>query len=540
MPSPKYILRCSLPALLLALACLCPFFNKAYTIDDSYFMLEAQQTVRTPLTPAATSICWNAHGYKEPLRKIGSPAILMGYLLVPAVLSGGDEWVAHLTIFLFLAVLIVATVALAFRLGCGQWESSLAGLLVATFPVVLGMAGTAMPDVPAAALATLGLERLCAWRTEKRLSQAIAAGFLLGLAPLGRIHTIVLLLPAVVILAAGDKWLLSPRQIRQLGLRHWLPVLLTIVCFASFTWMTSDTSAASTGVRGVGPNLDQLAWDNVARNVPQIGVNWMLTVPFGFVWLLVKRPYGPWILGAALLGSLVHFFVYKDKWWILYSIGVAGLIAIGWVIAAAIRDRQAFSLALGLCLLISLPIFMYLHLPPKYMVPSAPAAAILLARELSLLAGRRRLFASAAIVCAGAALGVAILRADAAFSGAARQIVHEYVEPEIRAGRTVWYAGQWSLSWYGEKAGALCAVESLPGPQRGDLIVGGDMEGGLAMVERVPRLRRRLLRTISIGAPGGRIMSPAINTGFYSNQVGYLPWRWSTLPIDTYYVWDVE
>jgi hypothetical protein len=31
-----------------------------------------------------------------------------------------------------------------------------------------------------------------------------------------------------------------------------------------------------------------------------------------------------------------------------------------------------------------------------------------------------------------------------------------------------------------------------------------------------------------------------VRVGFYSNMTGYLPARWSSKPVNTYFVWQVE
>jgi hypothetical protein len=47
-----------LPGVLLVLVCLGPFLNKAYTIDDPWFLLEARQILKTPLQPMFFPGCW--------------------------------------------------------------------------------------------------------------------------------------------------------------------------------------------------------------------------------------------------------------------------------------------------------------------------------------------------------------------------------------------------------------------------------------------------------------------------------------------------
>jgi len=56
--SRRSVFLCSLPALILSAACLLPYLNKAFTIDDPVFLLQAQQMRKQPLHPMALDICW--------------------------------------------------------------------------------------------------------------------------------------------------------------------------------------------------------------------------------------------------------------------------------------------------------------------------------------------------------------------------------------------------------------------------------------------------------------------------------------------------
>jgi hypothetical protein len=57
-PSHAIVFSCSLPALILSAACLLPYINKAFTIDDPVYVLQAQQTHKEPLHPMALDVCW--------------------------------------------------------------------------------------------------------------------------------------------------------------------------------------------------------------------------------------------------------------------------------------------------------------------------------------------------------------------------------------------------------------------------------------------------------------------------------------------------
>src|SRR5262252_6113878 len=98
-PRMKGILRLAVPGILLAVVCLVPFLNKAFTIDDPLFLLEARQILKAPLEPWSFPACWM--GDETCLEQAGGLGAnaregLIGYVLVPVVLANGAEWLAHL------------------------------------------------------------------------------------------------------------------------------------------------------------------------------------------------------------------------------------------------------------------------------------------------------------------------------------------------------------------------------------------------------------------------------------------------------------
>jgi hypothetical protein len=530
--------------MLVAALCLLPFLGKAFTIDDPYFLVEAKQALRTPRTPANVPICWDNIGFARPLRDVGSVSVVMGYMLIPVILLPHKEAVGHLIDLFLLCIAIFSTVALAFRCGAGKTEAMLAGVFLASFPVVLMMAGTIMPDILAMTLGVIGIERLLAWKADGRLGQAWAAGIALGLAPVARSHTL-LLLPIGFLILTFDAGPASLREslstflqaLRTTPRIRWLPLLIAVVSFCAVTGITFDTSGGLTIFPG-GPNAEQVALYFVGMNLLQFGLNWMVVTPFAITWLLLEGAAGFVLLGVAVLGGALLKYAFPQAPALVDILALAGLAAIGSAAAWAWRARRVPLIGLGLCLLLTLAIVPYVHFPSKYLTASAPAAAILLAMRIFQATRAPRAW-SAGIVCAGAILGVMLLNADAVFAGLARQAVVEGVAPQIQAGHQVWYAGQWALTFYAEQAGASCLSTYPPYPQRGDVIVAGEFEGGAELVARFG-LNLRLLRTFQSSDPGMRIMNHAAHAGFYNNYYGYLPWAWSGEPVNTYYLWSVE
>jgi hypothetical protein len=544
----KTLLRCAAPGILLATLCLAPFLQKAYTIDDPYYLVQARQALRTPLTPAVVELCWDNIGYARPIRGIGPPGLLMAYALAPAAMLGSKEWTGHVTQLLLLWIAVIATVAVAFRCGATNTEAMLAGLFFASFPVVLVMSGNVMPDLLTATLGVIGMERLLAWKTDGKLWQACAAGIALGLAPLARSHALLLIFVGIVMLAGKSdsspvvSWF---RAFWQTNVRRWLPILVAVICLAGVNWITSDRVATSTAIFPGGPNAEQIVLPRVLPNFLGFGLNWFAVTPFAIAWLLVEGVGGILTLGAAMLAGGMVKYAFPDSPVLLDILGVAGLLAVGSAVLWAFRTRRIPLAALALCLLIALPMITYFHLPSKYLVPCAPAASILFVlrlRERAALSKSSKLFLvglPAIMICGGAILGVAILRGDAAFAGLARRAVNEGVPPRIPPGHRAWYSGQWALTWYAQEAGASCLMSRPPFPQPGDILIAGEREGGLDLPPKL-RLNLHLIDTIQSTEPGIRVMNPAIDAGFYSNSYGYLPWRWSDAPVNTYYVWSVE
>ena len=118
----------------------------------------------------------------------------MGYVLVPTVLGGAHEWMAHLTQLVLVWIAVVAMTSLILRFGWDRWHATAGALLLVAIPPFLPMASTAMPDILATAVALVAMERLAAWKAEQKWSQGAAAAIALGLAGFARSH-LVLLLP---------------------------------------------------------------------------------------------------------------------------------------------------------------------------------------------------------------------------------------------------------------------------------------------------------------------------------------------------------
>jgi hypothetical protein len=527
----------SIPGVLVAVLVLIPFRHKAFTIDDHVFMFLAEHATLEPLRPTGFEMVWG----DVPGRMGLASGPVMAWLLVPSVVAGGAEWVAHGVQLAMLALAVFGTVALALRLGLAARWATGAGLLLASTPAALAMAGTAMPDVPAMALGVMGVERLVAWRQRRRAHQAVLAVVFLALAPLARPH-LVLLLGIGGLLLLADLPETSPPRVRLLD---WLPLAAAPVLTGAIAFAVSDPHPAAAGMIAATASVSSLSMKRFGPNAIGFPVHWTLALPLAIPWALLRPRSVAKRWGAFAVAAAAAMILVSRKFRAVWFGAAAGLgVAVLWDIGADAFKRRDFTrLGLALWLLIPLAALPYPHLPPKYLLASAPAAAILVAHELG-AAERARARAVLGVVCAaGIALGIGILRADAAFAGLGRRAAAELIAPNVAAGHRVWFAGHWGFQWYAEKAGGRPLTLTAPYPVAGDLVVTSrNSEPGpaiLAMLaERYPR--KTHLGRIEESGPGGRVMDKKLGAGFYSHAWGYLPWAWGHNVLDTFDLWRID
>jgi hypothetical protein len=528
----------TVPAILLAAAILVPFLDKAFTIDDTVFLREAEHAVGDPLHPTAFEMVWS----DTPARVAPTSGPVMAWLLVPAILAGGSERVAHLVQFAMLALALVATVSLGIRLGVPTGWASAAGLVLAATPALLGMAGTAMADVPAMSLGVLGLERLVAWKQERRWHQAIPAAVLLGLAPLARSH-LVLVLGVGALLLVGDFLKASTWRAERWTL--WVPLLAAPVVTGLIMVITRDPAPGASGL--VGTTGATASFGRVPTNTVAFATHWVLALPLALPWVLLRlsamlRRWWALALGVVLMGLLLYLSrrpPLPTQWFIAPVAGL-GFAVLCDVLTDGWNRRDGAQLALGLWLLVALVATPYFQVPSKFLLASAPAAALLVARQASKSHGRLPLLALGLTCALGVALGVAILRADAAFAGLGRRAAAALIAPQAASGRTVWFTGHWGFQWYAEKAGGRIVTATPPYPSPGDLVVmSRNSEAGYRInMMLVRNFRLRHLGEVADRTPGGRLM--ANGAGFYSNGWGFLPWAWDSDVLDAFLLLQVE
>jgi hypothetical protein len=523
------IFLCSLPALILSAACLLPYLNKAFTIDDPLFLLQARQVLKEPRHPMAVNICWSVDDECGPIAKIMPGNLLMPYYLLPVVNSPHSEWLAHLMQMVTLWCGIVATVSLAFGFGLDFFSACAAGLLVAAAPPVLAMASTAMPDILAMSLGVIGIERLLQWTKGGRTLNGAISALALGLAPVARVH-LVLLWPVAAIMLRDDARIFDLPSWIALSKRRWLPLIAAFLVSVAAFAVTHEPSS------GVKPSHMYLRPGNVDHNLVSYLTDWVVAMPLGLAWLILRnRHMRLWLfpigLGVPVLRKLLtHYPVL----WTTWSMGLGATVLMD-ILLWSFQSRDQRRVACAVWLMLPLVTLPYVHLPVKYLVPCAPAAALLVADVLS--GFRWRMTALCGIIAAGTVFGSLVLHADYQFAEMGRQAAARLVAPRTATGHRVWFASQWGFYWYALKAGGqVLSTHVVPAP--GDYLVRGEIEGWPTTLARLPHAV--LMDTFTIGDPSGRTMSPKDGAGLYSNVDGDLMWAWGTGEWNHYELWQFQ
>jgi hypothetical protein len=507
-----------------ATLCLLPFLNKPFLIDDPYFLAMAQQIIEHPASPMNFDTCWNVGPDCTKAYMLTPGNTLFGYLLVPIVLSGSREWMAHIMQMFLACLAVIAMASLTLRLGWGRSEATTGTLLLVALPPLLPMASTAMPDVLAAAISFVAIDRLAAWKASARWYDGLAAGVALGLAGIARAHLAVLIPLGAFLLFETAKPELMLLQLRK-RLWFWTPVLIGGCVLLAIIYATRERGLA------LDPPSAFAGAENIPRNLTAYLIYLCFPLPLAVYWIAARGVTLPralllLITVAAGMGVLLRSLA--------IALGIIGLFVLGAVVLEGLRKRDHRDLFLVFWLLVPLPIVYYGHLPIKYLLPCVPAIILICFRLSEKLPVRTARAFSTFLIGAGTLYSCMILRSDAELANFGRSAMDRLIRPRIAAGEKVWFASQFSAYWYAPLAGAEL-TDGTRRPRAGDLLVVGALEGEGRILEKFPnrRLVERLRHTYSFGRTMGS------GTGLYTNRQGFWLWGFGTSEQDRYDLWRI-
>jgi hypothetical protein len=466
-------------------ACLLPFVNKAYHIDDPLFLYAARQIQADPLNFYGFVVNW--YGTAMPMWDVmQNPPLAAYYIALATALFGWGEPALHLAFLLPAVGAVWGTCRLAERVCTRPAVAALAALLT---PAFLVSSTGVMSDTLA----------LCCWvwavvlwdrglRAPHRGLLFLSAG-LVACAALTKfigIGLIPLLLAYAVIYgrSRGKGWPAALAPALALG----LPVFV----LAAYQWVTAVFYGhgliveAGAYVLAFRKPLDAFALD-VATGLAHLGGG-VAVLLFYLPWLWSRRvllaasvlvALLTWAaapqLAVALrpptsaelpLPSVVQFAAFAALGLVLLALAAADL-------GAAPRDPVSWLLGLWVAGVVFFATFLNWSINVRSILPLVPAAAVLLARRLDRRLGPaggadRRAYWP--LVPAGA-LALAVTWADYRTAGAARSAAAGIAARCRRHAGALWYQGHWGFQYYMDQAGAAPFDFEHYERKAGDLVV---------------------------------------------------------------------
>jgi hypothetical protein len=522
------LLSCVWPTLVIATVMLVPFLNNPFRIDDPEYLMIAKQVIKHPTHPMDFDVCWNSIDGCIKQYALTPGNSLMGYLLVPTVLTGSHEWAAHLTQLGLVWIAVIAMASLTLRLGWDRWHATAATLLLVAIPPFLPMACTAMPDVLATSVALVAMERIAAWKEEQRWTRGAAASVALALAGFARPHLALLLPLAGFFLLESAAMADVLKRVRQ-RFRLEIPVFLGGILLLLLILLLREHDLA------IAPPPVVVGSHNIRTNLYTYLLYFAFPLPLAACWVANRLSRGRLRTVLVLFAIALVPFLLRWNLALVLFLAVLGLGALASLIAEAVKKRDHLELALLLWVLIPLPITYYVHLPMKYLLPCVPAVILLCFRLLDGISVRFAQVATIVLIVAGTGYSLVIMRADAEFAEFGKDALYHLIEPHVAAGERVWYPGQYWSYWYAPLAGAQLTYVGGPQPKPGDLlVVNAIADGEFSPLKRFPH--RTLVEQMTHKYRFGRTVGGSIG-GLYS---GFWLWTLSNRFEDRYELWRID
>ena len=527
--------------LLLTVACLAPFLDKAFHIDDTLFLWVARHIHEAPLDFYGFDANW----YGETMRMSDinqNPPLVSYWIALVTAVFGEREIFLHLAFLLPAFLVIWGTWELADRWSRRPLTAALAVLFT---PAFLVSSTTVMSDTPMVAAYVWSL---VFWmrgmeRDGDGGGSCLASALLMAVAALTKYFGITAAALALVYTLVERRnparlfWLLVPAAI--LGLYQWYTKGLYGHGLFS--------NAAAYAVNFYERDLHQVATKTLIGLAFTGGC---LAVAFFTAPLLWTRPRSLGIgalvvlplLGAlaVLLGKVGPMPIQTPDGLAFSSlaqlVAMAGtgllVLLLAWLDLWRRRDGAAVLL---FCWILGTFVFAtYLNWTTnaRTILPMAPALGILLARRLELAARRRptvkRLLPGSLTLAAILALAVAA--ADTSLADAQRRAAQEIMS--AYQGKRVWFQGHWGFQYYMERLGGRALDFTASRLRPGELLV----IPGNNTNTRKPAIGFGLVRRHAVQPLGWLTTMGAPRAGFYADIWGPLPYAFGPVKPEEFFV----
>jgi 4-amino-4-deoxy-L-arabinose transferase-like glycosyltransferase len=513
--------------ILVTLACLLPFADKAIHIDDPLFVWAARHMQTQWWNPYAFDVNW--YGTVMPMHEVAkNPPLASAYLALIMSVFGENEVAFHLGFLAQTIAALLGTYALARRLCSYPLRAALAALFT---PVFLVSSTTLMCDMLMVALWVWAVVFWIRGLENKHPLSLATAGILIGACALAKYFGIALV-----------PLLLAYSLVRTRKAGAWLVYLaIPVVIMGLYEW-------ASHALYGHGLLLDAFGYAKQnAHNLDGFLIKTLTAISFTggccAIVLVVAPLLGRSIPGfrvgiAAALFLVMICFLNAQRFEITFQYGLCvlgGLIVLTLVGLDWHRHKNAESLLLALWVFGTIA-FCVLNwtINGRSILPMVPAVAILLLRRIETI-GEPKPLRFHWFLGLAAVLSLFVARADYQLANSARaaaaQIKNEFGGS---AATTIWFQGHWGFQYYAEVNGLLAFDSAHQRFHPGDLIV---LPFNNTNLVSIPKETVERVNTIEL--PASRwvaTMSRPLGAGFYMDILGPVPFAFGAVPAEKYYV----
>ncbi len=538
---PGSTLRDSIILVIVTLACLLPFINKAFNIDDPMYLWAAEHILKHPFDFYGFSVNWEGYSMPMPVVMKNPPGVSY-FIALASLVTGATEAGLHAAFLPQAAAAALGTYFLARRLTAYALPAALATVLT---PVYLLSGTTIMADmltlafwVWAVLLWVRGLER------QDTITLA-ASGLLVAAATLTKYpggNLIPLLLAYAVF---------SGRR-----LRLWAPwIILPVIILALYQWATK-------GMYGQGLFFAAASYAGDIRAKASAGypVKGLIGLSFAGGCYITALFFAPlvwrWkalVAGVALFLAVFFLLLYAGgfgglelagpRWGLAFQAAVfitagTGVLALAFSDILKERDNPSLLLFLWVLGTFVFSSFVNWSINGRTMMPMAPAVGILLMRALERRFEGRMNIAAFAPLAPALVVSVMVAWGDYSLANSAREaargIYSKYSAKSAEAGVGLWFQGHWGLQHYAERAGGRIIDWKSSRIMRGDIVV---IPLNNYDIEILPMDRLGLVEEASFPlVAGAATMYPPSGASFYSSRGGPLPYVFGSGFKEIYFV----
>lgn len=529
-------------------ACLAPFLDKPFHIDDTCYIMCAEHIQENPWDFYGFDANW--YGFDQPMYQMNqNPPLVPYYMAAAASLLGWSEVALHAAFLLPTIALSLGIYHLA-RFFCDH--PRIAALIAILSPAFLVSSTSVMLDIPMVALYVWAVILWLQGIKNERLILLLCSSFLICLSMMAKYYgftaapllfayslavkrrpglwTLILLIPAAGL--AGYEIL--SHKLYGVGL------LGNAVSYASeyqasgLLLFVRKPMVAMVYVGGCMAGA--IFFSHVLWSRRTIAIAALSAVVVTF------------ILAVTSLGDLVMMNGYPMRWYVAMQFALLMTAGAG-IVALTVQDlchrRDASSLLLALWIMGAFAFSGFINWTTnvRTMLPMLPAAGIVIARRLDTVSALRStppgITLRLPLFLAGI-LALIVVWADVSNANcqrsASRQICTQFVDDS----RSVWFDGHWGFQYYMDAFGAHALDHARSTIQKGDIFV-IPSNNCLALIP--PEFGQRKADQSAFVQLESKALQPSrwvttvsrpLGAGYYADKTGCMPFSFGPVPTETY------